>query len=145
MKTPDGIKLGLECCTADCDACGECPYPMEWGCRIKLMTDALTRIRLLETDNSCLNDTIRSLIELLNAAHEETAKVKRERDAAVSELPHNCWNCKYHLKNPIEETDDSGRTMHRYCDADCCYPDEENSSWEWRGICPENTEVSTDA
>ena len=68
------------------------------------------------------------------------SQAERERDAAVNELPHNCWNCKYHRDTPIEEIDTGGRTIHRYCDADYCYPDEENSSWLWRGVCPENTE-----
>lgn len=67
------------------------------------------------------------------------AQVERERDAAVNELPHNCWNCKYHRDTPIEEIDTGGITIHRYCDADYCYPDEENSSWLWRGLCPENS------
>ena len=66
------------------------------------------------------------------------AQVERERDAAICELPHNCWNCIYHLDNPIEETDTEGRTIHCYCTADVCYP-EDNSSWQWRGVREENT------
>lgn len=127
IKTPDEIKKGLECCgKGDFCTSGACPYHED--CYVEhavynLEYDALAYIKQLE---------------------QELVAAKRERDAAVSELPHHCWNCKHHLDKPIEETDDNGRTIHRYCDADCCYPDEENSSWEWRGVCPENTEVQSD-
>lgn len=137
MKTPEEIKKGLECCTAECDACGECPYPMEWGCRIKLMEDAFTRIHLLETDNSCLNNTIRCLTELLNAAYEETAKVKRERDAAVDTLRGDCRECLHFHSSGFKEP----------C-ASCIhwrdYRHMSKSKWKWRGVCPENTEVKDD-
>ena len=124
MKTPEEIKKGLKCssiifdpaCSGDCDSCEyHTPnYPLD-----KLDGDALAYIQQLET---------------------RLSQAERERDAAVNELPHNCWNCKYHRDTPIEEIDTGGRTIHRYCDADYCYPDEENSSWLWRGVCPENTE-----
>lgn len=70
-------------------------------------------------------------------------EVERERDAALNEVPHHCWNCIYHRKDPIEEINDDGITICRYCDADVCYPDEENSSWQWRGPCPENTKEAS--
>lgn len=118
----------------------------------KIKKDVLTLIRQTHASYRQLSKSLcgkenATLEELLNGASQvkaELAAAKRERDAAVSELPHHCWNCKYHLDKPLEEFDDFGRTIHRYCDADCCYPDEENSSWEWRGVCPENTEVQGD-
>lgn len=147
MKTPEEIKKGLECCTAECDACGECPYPMEWGCRIKLMEDVLTRMRLLETDNSCLNNTIRCLTKMLNAAHEETAKVKRERDSAVSDIKRAqgciCNICKsYYRPDPAirhYECKVFGKFSEIYENDDerpfVC------GKFEWRGVRPENTEA----
>ena len=127
-KTPDEIKKGLASCSADeCNGDhADCPYLADSMCIRNICGDTYEYIQQLEAKNA----------ELL----EKIEKLERERDAAVSELPHNCWNCKYHLNEPIEETDDYGRTIHRYCDADVCYPDEENSSWEWRGVqkeeCP---------
>ena len=126
MKTPEEIKKCLEHCIKTGMACHMCAYEIRCLKVVRgkpVMQDALALIQQLES---------------------ELAAIKRERDAAVSELPHHCWNCKYHLDKPIEETDGFGRTIHIYCEADCCYPDEENSSWLWRGVCPENTEVQGD-
>lgn len=122
MKTPEEIKWGLDYCRSVYGLrmnCHSCPYDGEMLCGAVMLEDALAYIQQLES---------------------ELEAVKRERDAAVRELPHNCWNCMYHLDKPIEETDDCGRTIHIYCSADYCFPDE-NSSWEWRGVCQENTEV----
>lgn len=161
MKTPEEIKKGLECCSKT-DKCPECPYYGEDWCSTKKNVDALAYIQRLEIRNGAieksldevfvLNDKQASIIRSLNSNNSQVRKalqdngfrtleellqaysqVKRERDAAVSELPHHCWNCKYHRDEPIEEIDDYGRTIHIYCDADCCFPDE-NSSWEWRGV-----------
>ena len=119
MKTPEEIKKGLNFCTTECFGHNEnCPYrsdPSE--CVLHLCTDALAYIQQLES---------------------RLAQAERERDAAVNDLPHHCWNCAYHRDYPIEEIDTGGRTIHRYCDADYCFPDD-NSSWQWRGVCPENT------
>lgn len=125
MKTPEEAKKGLAACKrdGDCDR-GNCPYHSLGGgtkCIPAMCFDALALIQQLEAEN---------------------AELKRERDAAVNELKHHCWNCKYHLNKPIEETDDYGRTIHRYCSADYCFPEEENSSWEWRGPCEENGGVA---
>ena len=86
---------------------------------------------------------IKELYDLVLHYESLLAQVERERDAAVNELPHHCWNCAYHRNDPIEEIDTGGRTIHRYCDADFCYPDEENSSWQWRGPCSENEKEDT--
>ena len=111
----------------------------------KLYRSAWEWIQRLERDKAWASenyDLIREenkRLETQNAELVEKIKqLKRERDAAVNELKHHCWNCKYHLNKPIEETDDYGRTIHRYCSADYCFPDEENSCWEWRGPCEEN-------
>lgn len=132
-KSPEEIKKGLECCSKT-DKCPECPYIGEDYCAMKKDVDALAYIQRLEANDSQVKKALQdngfdSLEELLQAY----SQVKAERDAAVSELPQHCWNCKYHRDKPIEETDDCGRTIHIYCDADCCFPDE-NSSWEWRGL-----------
>ena len=152
-ETPDANKCGLECIRTNVErVCvkpekGQCPR-----CE-QLVGESLEHIQQLEASYSQVskalcgkeNATLDEVLQAISQVKSELEAVKRERDAAVSELPHNCWNCKYHLDKPIEETDDFGRTIHRYCEADCCYPDEENSSWEWRGVCPENTEVQDNA
>lgn len=98
----------------------------------KVLANANEQLEMARAEREATNkNRIALMIEL--------SETKRERDAAVNDLPHNCWNCKYHRGTPIEEIDTGGRTIHRYCDADYCYPDEENSSWQWRGVCPENT------
>lgn len=48
MKTPEGIKKGLECCAAD-EPCGGCPYRSEVDMCIGMIArDALSYIRQLE-------------------------------------------------------------------------------------------------
>ena len=81
MKTPEEIKTWLNGCK-DKSGCQLCYN--DWVCKENAY--ALTYIQQLEADNSRLNDTIRNLTELLNAAHEETAKARRERDAAVYDV-----------------------------------------------------------
>lgn len=120
MKTPEEIKKGLEEVAEKGSSAfwvlETAPYKTIIG-DILLAGDAIAYIQQLET---------------------RLAQAERERDAAVNDLPHHCWNCAYHRDDPIEEIDTGGRTIHRYCDADYCFPDY-NSSWQWRGVCPENT------
>lgn len=61
MKTPEEIKRGLKCCTADVDgiaACGDCPYADRTvGCWVEgdvLERDALDYIRQLEAERDGL-------------------------------------------------------------------------------------------
>lgn len=117
------------------------------GEEIVLEIVPLSQIRVLESNRDQVskalcgkeNATNEELLQTVDQLKSRIAQVERERDAAVNDLPHNCWNCIYHRDTPIEEIDTGGRTIHRYCDADYCYPEEENSSWKWRGVCPENT------
>ena len=141
MKKPEEIKKGLECYINH----GECKkHPRCNGCPYKIYTpdevygnvpirDALALIQQLEADNSRLNDTIRSLTDLLNAAHEETAKAIRERDAAVDALHGDCSRCCW------QQTEKCATCRH---DAGAWNTHEDN--WEWEGVCPENTEVQED-
>ena len=132
MKTPEEIKKGLEKCSVGMSVCEGCEFSNgnagKWQ---KLMGDALTYIRLLETDNSCLNNTIRNLTELLNTAHEETAAVKRERDAAERDFK-GFANCEHNVCHycAFDSDFDCGKCWYRYPEA-----------FKWRGVCPENTEV----
>lgn len=123
MKTPDEIKKGLEVCSIALETydCPNCPYYKISGCGDKVMADGLVLIQQLEAESSRKDDVIRNLTELLNAAHDETAAVKRERDALSKDLKAACkllWSddsmqcCKFceHENEPK----DTG-----YCDK-CC-------------------------
>lgn len=132
MKTSEEIKKGLA------DKLGvrladNCNYELDVYAVLRIQNlhvASLTYIQQLEADNSRLSDTIRSLTDLLNAAHEETAKVKRERDAAVRGLHGDCETCKHY------ETENCAYCVH---DPDAWSAHEDN--WEWEGVGPENTEV----
>lgn len=120
-RTPEEIKKGLECCM-DYRSCtdyleGKCPYSDIEECVDALLADALAIIQQLEAD---------------------LAAVKRERDAAVADLNNNnqCYIC-----------------AHADCqwDENPCFSclhsdpiDNFTSNFEWRGVCPENTEVQED-
>jgi len=101
MKTPEEIKKGLECCTVP--LCAECPYDSDPSCVVK-NEDALAYIQQLEA---------------------ELEAVKRERDAAVSDLAHYamCPACKhFDVRCPMKD--------------DCLYGTK--GRFKWRGPCAEN-------
>jgi hypothetical protein len=137
MKTPDEIKKDIIDCLEEAievGNTGDAHDLLAFSDKAYVcIVTARAYIHDLETDKSRLNDTIRSLTELLNAAHEETEKVKRERDAAVASISEYrfCGDCK-HID--VSKADEPCRT---------CLNDETDSKgeWEWRGVCPENTEV----
>lgn len=87
MKTPDEIKKGLECCQGAVK-CEECPYETE--CDLPFgddnKADALAYIQQLEADNARLTRCIENMTDKLNAAHDETVELKRERDALLEHL-----------------------------------------------------------
>ncbi len=153
MKTPDDIKKGLNWCIRG-GTCFGCPYESDCydGFSNKpLSKDALDYIQELEAglaqwgdviespavaediarENSHLADTIRSLTKQLDAAHEETAKALRERDAAV-----------YALESIATGRESKCAHCVHSSDRDCfvCW----GERWQWRGVCPENTEVQED-
>lgn len=135
MRTPDANKCGMECVRANVErVCvkpekGQCPR-----CE-QLVGEGLDLIHRLEADNSRLNDTIRSLTDLLNAAHEETAAVKRERDALFADIKqcNDCYFCKHYGTSLDVEP------------CQTCILDFQKQDFKpgfvWRGVCPENAEV----
>ena len=147
MKKPDEIKKGMQHCLYNDFAnygCKGCPYQLPGGfsrmheCQYDVVKDVYSLIQQLEADNSRLNDTIRSLTDQLNAAHDETAKAILERDAAVDDLASvpRCKVCANLEKDNYEEPCDS-------C-AHIAFMGDIRGNWEWRGVCPENTEVHVD-
>lgn len=122
MKTPEETKKGLECannCSENGMTCRGCPYLGE-NCSA-LHPDALAYIQQLEATVSEKEKVIAELLEKIE-------QLQRERDAAVNDIKcvisapeaflNDCVVCKYKYR-PI------------------C----ESCEWEWRGVCPENTEV----
>lgn len=174
MKTPEKIKKGLECMRTNKPFCAECAYVDCNLCEPVIAKDALACIQQLEStysqvskalcgkenatldevlqavrqvkaDASRKDDTIRNLTELLNAANDEAAKYKRERDAAVADL--KSVDEKYEsLKSMIDDVTFNHEPYGLYLDfreaADAMV--EYEHADVWRGVCPENTEVQDD-
>lgn len=82
-------------------------------------------------DHRSVDADAADMIERLSA---ELEKAKRERDAAVNDIPRACGYCK-HFKTDVECCDIPG-----CCDnPDCWNISGVNSGWEWRGVCEENS------
>lgn len=107
MKTPEEIKLGLECC-AGAGGCENCPYfnNNDAKCGYRKNSDALAYIQQLEErEKRCR--------ELLEIAYGKLQKAYRELDDVE-----NCTNCLY------------GDGSHDYC-RDCRWFDDENDILKW--------------
>ena len=136
-RTPEEIKMGLECCTSDkMDSCDECPYQGRPCNDIENLKDALAYIQWLEYELS----EIREYYDCSDAAntelHSALYAMKRERDAAVEQLKQvdansyfECAHCKH------EELCDSPVWPCNDCDsAECpCHTCTDGSNWQWRG------------
>ena len=130
MKTPESV-------TDNNDGRKQSKRGMGW-CETYLRSLAAGKAQISGPALEHCADYINSADDYIQQLESRLSQAERERDAAVNDLLHHCWNCAYHRDDPIEEIDTGGRTIHRYCDADYCFPDD-NSSWQWRGVCPENT------
>lgn len=73
-------------------------------------------------------------LEYIRHLERELKAVKRERDAAVADLASipRCKVCVNLKKDNYEEPCDS-------C-AHIAFMGDVRGNWEWRGVCPENTE-----
>lgn len=146
MKTLEEIKKVLEHCIETGMACHMCDYVVRCLKVVRgkpIMQDALALIQQLETKDGEQAQRIADL-------EQELASVKRERDAAVAGLKKAaalgkvCIGC-IHVDCEIGE-------MCQQNDFDCwnCRPGcvckgcVNNSLWQWRGVCPEDTEVQED-
>lgn len=163
MKTPEEIKKGLECCTADINECDSCPYREYNWCEEKLKVDALELLgdlfkdreerddlaeecqnleqRLAQAENTLemqraeREDTIKKHIDFV----ERLAQAERERDAAVFDLEECADGFCSHCKNInlAARCDYSGEC--RVCLNDECPCHKRNCRWQWRGVCEENS------
>lgn len=105
MKTPDEIKKGLECCEYGCQKCYECPYKPQgddpsYDCVETMKIDSLALIQQL----------------------------KRERDAAVADIPRACGYCKWF------EINRGGNMTDCHNPNGCRNISGINTGWEWRGV-----------
>lgn len=85
------------------------------------------------------NATLEELLHGASQVKAELAAVKRERDAAVRDIPRACGYCKHY------EITFNGATPDHDCKNPECYNiSGVNTGWQWRGVCPDNTEVQWD-
>ena len=140
MKTPEEIKKGLEvCATLDGD-CENCPYDdgMQIMCVDRLRKDALSYIVQLELYVSQVSKALcgkesATICEVLNAVSQlksSLAQGERERDAAVRDMENYAGYgaiCK-HFDGDCPHVVEGCPLWPSDCD-----------SYEWRGVCEENT------
>lgn len=140
VRTPEDVKKGLQHCKG-ANPCAGCTYDRRDfpQCIIRLQSDALSLIQQLEANHS----KVKAELKRLTQNHIEDMKIicnlERERDAAVADLDinHKCDICA-HVDCQWDE----------YPCSSCLHSDpvdNVSSNFEWRGICPENTEVPPDA
>lgn len=137
MKKPEEIKEGLELCTREVHSaepmCARCPYDDGTfdmvACTGHMSQDAFAYIQQLEAKVVKQSQRIDELVQELEV-------VRRVRDAAVDSLRGDCRHCKYITYPSCEEPC-------RSCIDGCSYRTNK-IKWEWRGVCPENTEVQED-
>lgn len=175
MKTPDEIKKDIIDCLEEAievGNTGDAHDLLAFSDKAYVcIVTARAYIRQLEADNASKDERIQMLEAGMEQWHDvaaspgaaedmarenyrltqELAAEKRERDAAVAGLKKAaalgkvCIGC-IHVDCEIGE-------MCQQNDFDCwnCHPGcvckgcVNNSLWQWRGVCPENTEVQEDA
>ena len=129
-RTPDEIKLGLECCKPKWESgrwvtCrDECPFRNEHAfCKNVLMACTLALLCRFEFER----DEARNDLDTINYANTELYSaydsMKRERDAAVKDIGRCCATCKYYNSKCGE------------CTTNGCFQiSGVNSKWQWRGV-----------
>lgn len=92
--------------------------------------------RLRHTDLMKLQNLHACTLTYIQQLESRLAQVERERDAAVHDLAEDriCANCKHYSESVFNEPCSS-----------CVEDAETKKNWQWRGVCPENTEEETDA
>lgn len=168
MKMPEEVKKSLECCSPEDGLdpfCNDCPYKKEKWCADTRNADALAYIQQLEAnwqqvskalcgkENATLDEVLQAVSQVKQKLYvhpgcrssgktlimqqakriaeleHELAAVKRERDALYCDLSTRedaCDVCKHGClyKHDCEEL---------FGETGC--------SFEWQGVCSENTEV----
>lgn len=124
IKTQCDVKKVLAHCADTGMACHMCSYEIRCLKVVRgkpIMQDALALIQQLETDNAEKDKRIAELEQELEA-------VKQERDAAVAALESIATGRESKCDHCARKSDG--------CRSICW-----GTRWQWRGVCPENTEV----
>ena len=127
-RTPEEIKKGLECCDVK-HSCFECPYRSDdMNCCEQLAIDTLALIQQLIRER----DEARNDLDTINYAntelHSAYEAMKRERDAAVKDIPHTCSLC---ANEPNKWLYEEYPRMNNICWT-CIANNADN--WKWRGV-----------
>lgn len=134
-KTPEEIKIGLECCekylngAPEEECCHVCNYANNCA---ELKLDAIALIRQLEAGIDEFEMVAASPGEVEDMAREnaelfeKVKQLEQERDAAVADLAtiHKCEPCKHRTSNSYTSNECFGCV--NFC------------NFEWRGPCVEN-------
>lgn len=137
LKTSEENKCGMECIRSN--ASRICVKPEEGQCpRCKqLVSESLDRIQHLESTYSQVskalcgkeNATLDELLQTVDQLKDRLAQVERERDAAVHDM----------------ENYAGYGAICKHFDEDCPHVEgcplwpSDCESYEWRGVCPENS------
>lgn len=108
-RTPDEIKKGLECCTAEGEFrdCDNCPYMKDIECQEETRRDALALIQQLQAENA--------------EKDARTHQLEAERDATMRYLHGmGCDTC-------LHDDYDGSEPPCINCTATC-------DLWQWRGV-----------
>lgn len=114
QRTPEEIKKGLECCM-DYQSCTDCGEPK---CPYNDMKE-------------CVAALLADALALIQQLETGLAAVKRERDAAVTALESIATGRESKCDHCVHKSDG--------CRSICW-----GTRWQWRGVCPQNTEVQED-
>ena len=139
MKTPDKNKCGLECIRTNVERI--CVKPEKGQCpRCEQIVGRNLELEAIysQVSNALCgkeNATLDEVLQVVRQVKAELEAVKRERDAAVRDIPRACEYCKHY------EIIFNGATPDHDCKNPECYNiSGVNTGWQWRGVCPENTE-----
>lgn len=144
MKTPDEIEKWMEYCWS-VKPCADCAYDKRDfpHCVRRLLGDALDGYRQLAEDE-CKCEIEATLLK------DRLAQVERERDALMQDLRTAirdgsvCTACRNDIG--MDARCEANNFDCNNCANPCkCKQCDNDSNWEWRGVCPENVkEDATD-
>lgn len=165
MKTPDEIKKGIECCNSThYDACPDCPYKGEcdavFSCIRRKSEDTTAYIQQLEAKDAKQRQRIEELEAQFADAklnHQHTIYIAEKQKEQIGKLKKLVARMSKEIAAISAERDLAAHhaALGQCCET-CLYRDipamgvpcmdcGDHNLWIYRGICPENTEVSPDA
>lgn len=142
MMTEQELASTLKLCSSG--ACHQCMLRADDNCSVKLRyeaTEAIERLngeketakRMLRNALDCAALVRRELQDRVARLIAEVERLKRERDAAVSQLRGKCWSC---ANGKPWDKGHGGLYTCKHIRLAANKPDCEH--WAWRGLCAEN-------